>query len=210
MTTTMVIGLDLTPELLDKAQQRADDWGVRVEWRVGDAEALPFDDDRFDRVLSALGVIFAPRHLVAARELVRVCKPGGVIGLVNWTPGGQVGQLLQIMGRHLPAPPAFASETPVQWGDEAHVRALFDGTGVELSFERGLNPIRFDSAEGYVAFMETSYGPTIAARERLTADGRWAECRAEVVALMDRLNIATDGTLHVDAEYLIVIGHKRA
>lgn len=97
-----VIGLDLTPALLDKAQQRADDWGVQVDWQVGDAEALPYDNDTFDRVLSALGVIFAPRHTVAARELARVCKPGGVINLVNWTPAGQGGQLLQIMGTICP------------------------------------------------------------------------------------------------------------
>jgi SAM-dependent methyltransferase len=202
-----VIGLDLTPALLDKAQQRADDWGVQVDWQVGDAEALPYDNDTFDRVLSALGVIFAPRHTVAARELVRVCKPGGVIGLVNWTPAGQVGQLLQIMGRYLPAPPSFAS-APVAWGDESHVRELFAPYRIDLDFHRGVSPICFPSAEHYVSFMETNYGPTISARARLLAEGQWETCRAEIIDLMNRLNIATDGTMHVEAEYLVVIATK--
>jgi SAM-dependent methyltransferase len=177
-----VTGLDLTPALLDKAQQRADDWGVQVDWQVGDAEALPYDSGTFDRVLSALGVIFAPRHAVAAGELVRVCKPGGVIGLVNWTPAGQVGQLLQIMSRYLPAPPSFASP-PVAWGEESHVRELFAPYGISPDFHRGVSPIRFPSAEDYVSFMETSYGPTISARARLLAEGRWETCRAEIIDL---------------------------
>jgi SAM-dependent methyltransferase len=202
-----VIGLDLTPALLDKAQQRADDWGVQVDWQIGDAEALPYDDNMFDRVLSALGVIFAPRHAVAAHELVRVCKPGGVIGLVNWTPAGQVGQLLQLMGRYLPAPPAVASP-PVAWGDESHVRELFAPYGIDPAFHRGASPIRFPSAEDYVSFMETNYGPTISARARLLAEGQWETCRSEIIDLMKRLNIATDGTMHVDAEYLVVIATK--
>jgi len=202
-----VIGLDLTPALLDKAQQRADDWGVQVDWQVGDAEALPYDNDTFDRVLSALGVIFAPRHTVAAHELVRVCKPGGVVGLVNWTPAGQVGQLLQIMSHYLPAPPSFASP-PVAWGDESHVRELFAPYGIDPDFHHGASPIQFPSAEGYVSFMETNYGPTISARARLLAEGQWESCRSEIIDLMKRLNIATDGTMHVDAEYLVVIATK--
>jgi SAM-dependent methyltransferase len=202
-----VTGLDLTPTLLHKAQQRADDWGVQVDWQVGDAEALPYDNDTFDRVLSALGVIFAPRHTVAARELVRVCKPGGVIGLVNWTPAGQVGQLLQIMSRYLPAPPSF-SAPPVAWGDESHVRDLFAPYRIDLNFHRGVSPIKFPSAEDYVSFMETNYGPTISARARLLAEGQWETCRAEIIHLMQRLNIAIDGTMHVNAEYLVVVATK--
>jgi SAM-dependent methyltransferase len=199
-----VVGLDLTPELFDTAQRRAAEHGVAVEWVEGDAEELPFEDESFDRVLSAFGVQFAPRHQVVAHELVRVCRPGGRIGLVNWTPQGQVGELFSIMGRHLPAPPKFASPTPL-WGDEEHVRGLFAGAGVELEFARGHNPWRFASPEHYVSFFETRYGPTLKARERLSAEGGWDECRKELLAMAERRNEATDGSLLMSAEYLIVV-----
>jgi SAM-dependent methyltransferase len=202
-----VVGLDLTPELFDAARRRSAEQGVVVDWVEGDAEALPFDDHRFDRVLSAFGVQFAPRHDVVAQELTRVCRPGGRIGVVNWTPEGQVGELLKIIGRYLPPPPDFASP-PALWGDEEHVRRLFAGTAVELEFARGTNPWRFESAEHYVTFMETHYGPTVKARERLTAEGRWQECRREIVALAERRNEATDGSLLMHAEYLIAMGYK--
>jgi SAM-dependent methyltransferase len=202
-----VIGLDLTPELFETARRRAEEHGVVVDWVEGDAENLPFEDERFDRVLSAFGVQFAPRHEIVARELARVCRPGGRIGLVNWTPAGQVGELFKIMGRYLPPPPDFASPPPL-WGDEQHVRGLFAGTGVALEFARGHNPWRFDSAEHYVAFMETNYGPTVKARERLTAEGNWQECRGEILAMAERRNEATNGSLLMHAEYLVAVGHK--
>jgi SAM-dependent methyltransferase len=202
-----VIGLDLTPELFATARRRAAEHDVVVDWLEGDAEDLPFEDERFDRVLSTFGVQFAPRHEVVARELVRVCRPGGRIGLVNWTPESQVGELFKTMGRYLPPPPGYASPPPL-WGSEEHVRRLFAGSPVELEFARGLNPWRFDSAEHYVVFMETHYGPTLKARERLTAEGRWEECRAEILALAERRNEATDGGLLIQAEYLVTIGHR--
>lgn len=202
-----VIGLDLAPELFNAARRRAVEWGIAVEWRQGDAEDLPFDDDLFDHVLSVFGVQFAPRHEVAARELARVCKPGGVIGVINWTPTSQVGRMLRIVGRYLPPPPSFVSPPP-QWGDEDHVRRLFAGTGIQLEFHHGVNPWRFPSAEAYTSFMEDYYGPMVKARERLTADDRWADCRSEIVDLVTELNTATDGTLRFDAEYLVTIGRK--
>jgi SAM-dependent methyltransferase len=203
-----VVGLDLTPELFETARGRAEEHGLVVDWVEGDAEHLPFEDERFDHVLSAFGAQFAPRHAIVAQELARVCRPGGRIGLVNWTPEGQVGELFKIMGRYLPAPPDFATPPPL-WGDEEHVRGLFGGTGVELEFARGRNPWRFDSHEHYVAFMETNYGPTVKARERLTAEGRWEECRGEILALAERRNEATDGSTLMLAEYLVAVGHKR-
>jgi SAM-dependent methyltransferase len=202
-----VIGLDLTPELFETARRRAHDQGVVVDWVEGDAEELPFEDGRFDSVLSAFGVQFAPRHEIVAQELARVCRPGGLIGLVNWTPEGQVGELFKIMGRYLPTPPEFASPPPL-WGDEEHLRGLFEGSGVALEFARGQNPWRFDSAEHYVAFMETNYGPTVKARARLTAEGSWQQCRSEILALAERRNEATDGSLLMYAEYLVAVGHK--
>ena len=201
-----VVGLDLTPELFATARRRAELHAVSIEWVEGDAEELPYEDGRFDRVLSAFGVQFAPRHRIAAQELARVSRPGGRIGLVNWTPAGQVGELFKVIGRFMPPAPEYASPPPL-WGDEAHVRDLFAGTGVELEFERGMNPWRFDSVERYVRFMESNYGPLVKARERLTAEGRWEECRAEILALAGRRNVAADGSLVMLAEYLVVIGH---
>jgi SAM-dependent methyltransferase len=202
-----IVGVDLTPELFDTARSRASEQGVAVEWVEGDAEQLPFEDDSFDVVLSAFGVQFAPRHEVVAAELARVCRPGGRIGLVNWTPEGQIGELFKIMGAYLPAPPEYVSPPP-KWGSEDHVRGLFEGTGVELDFTRGENPWRFDSAEHYVMFFESNYGPTLKARERLSAEGRWEECREELYAMAERRNEATDGGLLMQAEYLVAVGRK--
>lgn len=202
-----VVGLDLTPELFAEARQRASAAGVTVDWVEGDAEELPFADGSFDRVLSVFGVQFAPRHAVAAAEMARVCRPGGRVGLVNWTPAGAIGELFKIMGGYMPAPPDYASPPPL-WGSEAHVRSLFEGTGVEPEFSYGSNPWRFDSAEDWVAFMETRYGPTIKARERLSGEGRWEGCRAEVVEMAQRRNAATDGSFLLWAEYLVITGRK--
>ena len=202
-----VVGLDLTPELFDTARRRAEQLDVTVEWLEGDAEQLPFAACSFDRVLSAFGVQFAPRHQVVADELVRVLRPGGLIALVNWTPDGLIGELFRIMGAYLPAPPQYASPPPL-WGDENHVRELFHGAGLKLDFVRGHNPWRFDSPDHWVAFMETRYGPTVKARERLTAQGRWTDCRAELLALAERHNQAADGRLHMEAEYLISVARN--
>jgi SAM-dependent methyltransferase len=202
-----VIGLDLTPELFDTARARAAAHDVVVEWVEGDAEELPYEDESFDRVLSAFGVQFAPRHEIVAHEIAGVTRPGGRIGLVNWTPEGVIGELFKIMGSYLPAPPAFASPPPL-WGSQSHVSRLFEGTRVVLDFARGSNPWRFESPEAWVSFMETAYGPTVKARQRLTNEGRWGDCRADMLALAQRRNEATDGSLHMEAEYLITVGHK--
>ena len=202
-----VAGLDLTPELFETARRRAEEQGVAVDWIEGDAEDLPFGDESFDRVLSAFGIQFAPRHEIVAQELARVCRPGGRISLVNWTPESQIGELLKIIGRYMPAPPDYASPPPL-WGNEEHVRGLFADTSVELEFARGRNPFRFDSAEHFVVFFETHYGPTLKARERLTAEGSWEDCRGEIVEMAERRNEATDGSLLMPAEYLVVTGTK--
>ncbi len=204
-----VVGLDLTPELFEAARRREADYGVSVDWVEGDAEDLPFGDESFDAVLSVFGVQFAPRHEQTAAELARVTRPGGRIGLVNWTPTGLIGELFKIMGAYLPKPPAYASSPPL-WGSEEHVRGLFAGSSVEFEFARGYNPWQFDSPEHWTVFMETNYGPTLKARERLTGEGRWEECREEIRALAARHNEATDGSLLMQAEYLVAIGTKAA
>jgi SAM-dependent methyltransferase len=202
------VGVDLTPELLVLARRRADELDVDIEWVEGDAEQLPFEDGGFDRVLSAFGVQFAPRHDVTAAELVRVCKPGGVIGLCSWTPEGTIGELFAIMSRYLPPPPAYASSPPL-WGSEEHVGALFGEHDVELEFERATTPFRFDSAEHWVSFFETNYGPMLKARERLSAEGSWEDCRDALVQMMERRNESVNGGLVVPSEYLLVVARKR-
>jgi SAM-dependent methyltransferase len=201
-----VTGLDLTPELFDRARERAALAGVEVEWVEGDAEDLPFEDGRFDVVLSTFGIQFAPRHEVAAREAARVTRPGGTIGLINWTPKGHIGRVLKTVGAHLPKPPGYASPPPL-WGSEAHVRTLFGTAGVEFEFERGMNPfIGFGSAEEWVEFMATNYGPLLTARDKLASDGRWDDLHDELVALTESLDQGGRVGLRVRSEYLLAIG----
>lgn len=203
-----VVGLDLVPELLGVAQRRADQVGATIELVEGDAERLPFPADSFDRVLSVFGVQFVPRHGRAAGELVRVCRSGGAIGLVSWTPEGLIGRMLVILERYLPAPPQFASPPPL-WGDEEHVRGLFAQADVELEFERGTNPFVFGSIDQYMTFFEQRYGPMQKARERLSTEGEWEACRAELLDLFESLNGADDGSAHLEAEYLVAIARRR-
>lgn len=202
-----VTGLDLVSELLDAGRELARDAGVAIDWVEGDAEALPFPDARFDTVLSVLGVQFAPRHEVTARELVRVTRPGGAIVLACWTPSGFIGQLFKTMAPYLPKPPAGATPPPL-YGDEDHVRALFAGTGVELDFATHSVTFHGDSPAGFVAYMAENYGPVLKARARLAADGRWDALHADLVALCERVNVVEDGFL-APSDYLLTLGRKR-
>ena len=196
-----VVGLDLTPELLDSGRRLAAEAGVAVDWVEGDVEALPFPDESFDVVLSTFGCMFAPRHEVTARELARVLRPGGRLALSCWTPAGAVGRLFAGMERHAPASASFSPSSTL-WGSEEHVRALFAGTGVELEFERAAldEP---DEEEGTideaVEFYSTKFGPLVAARALTEAEGRWPALRAELVAFFESED---------PAEYLVVLGRK--
>jgi SAM-dependent methyltransferase len=208
-TGARVIGLDLVPDLLAVARRRAADAGVAVEWLEGDAEDLPFEDGRFDVVLSTLGVQFAPDHGQTARELARVCRPGGRIGLCNWTPEGYLGRFFATLSPYMPAPPAGASPPPL-WGSEAHVARLFAGTGVSLEFDRGTVDFEHDSPAAFIDFMAADYGPLVKAREALAPQGRWEDLRGDLVSLSQSLNTARDGRFLVPSEYLVVIGERGA
>src|SRR5215210_6517085 len=146
-----VTASDLTPELLDAGRARATAAGLALDWVEADAEHLPFEDESFDVVISAIGVMFAPHHQLAADELVRVCKPGGTIGLLSWTPEGMIGGLFRTIGPFAPPPPPGAQPPPL-WGGEAHVRDLLGDRVEQTSVSRGvLDVTAFEHAHDYGA-----------------------------------------------------------
>jgi SAM-dependent methyltransferase len=197
-----VTASDLTPELLETGRQRARAQGLQIAWQEADAEDLPFRDADFDIVLSCVGVMFAPFHQPVADELTRVTRPGGRIGLINWTPGGFIGQLFATMKPFVPAPPPGATPGP-KWGDEQHVRALFGDRVRNLRAEvRALLVDRFDSADEFGEFFRTYYGPTIAAYRNVADDpDRTAALDAAVLALANAHGAATG---RMEWEYLLV------
>lgn len=158
-----VVAGDLTPELLDAGRAEADARGLRVDWQTADAEALPFPDSAFDAVVSSVGVMFAPHHQQAADELVRVCRPGGRIGLITWTPDGFVGQMLAAMKPYVAPPPPGAS-SPLLWGDPDHVAMLLGDRVEALHCEREeLDVDAFPGRSDLREFFARNYGPTVAA-----------------------------------------------
>ena len=202
-----VTGVDLTPALFRAARARAVAANVEVDWVEGDAEALPFDDETFDVVLSTFGCMFAPRHEIAAAEIVRVLRPGGRLGIASWTPEGVIGDFFAAIGAHLPPSPPFASP-PVLWGDPEHVRSLFLGTGVEVEFEHDQVDFRFGSVPETVDFYETKFGPLVKARELLEPEGQWDAVHLDLVALYEEHVDARSGALAFPGEYLVTLGRK--
>jgi SAM-dependent methyltransferase len=157
-----VTATDLTTELLDVGRAAADVEGLELTWQPADAEALPYPAAEFDVVLSAIGVMFAPHHQLAADELVRVCRPGGTIGVLSWTPGGFIGQLFAVMKPYAPPPPPGASPAPL-WGRADHVRELFGDRVTDLvARQQTLRVDRFADGAEWRDFMKANYGPTIA------------------------------------------------
>lgn len=202
-----VIATDLTPELFTAGRTLARDAGVELEWLAADAEDLPFADERFAVVLSAIGIQFAPRHEIVAAELVRVCRPGGTIALGNWAADGYIGRFWSAMGPYLPAPPTFASPPP-GWGRVEHVEELFADHPVELRFERAAVRFADASAEAFLDMFADRYGPLLQARAKLSQDGRWDALRDDLIALGTEMNVATDGTFAVDSDYLVIVARK--
>ena len=200
-----VVGVDYVPGLLERARVRAAAEGLDVEFREGDAEALEFPDDSFDVVLSACGAMFAPDHRRTAEELLRVCRPGGRIGMVNWCPDGYIGDLFAAIAAHLP-PPAGV-EPPARWGDEAYLRQLW-GRRVDLAAPRKTFLFRFPSVEHHVQYMADHYGPTLKALEAAGPE-RQDALRADLTDVARRYNRANDGTLVLEQDYLEVVATKR-
>jgi SAM-dependent methyltransferase len=199
-----VVGVDYVPALLDRARRRADAEGLDVAFKEADAEDLPFPDDSFDVVLSTCGAMFAPDQEQAARELLRVVRPGGRIGMVNWTPDSYVGELFRAIGRHLPPPPGV--RPPTEWGSEERLRELF-GPDVTISAPRRSFRWRFPSAEHQADFFATFYGPT---NKALAALGPDHTLKAEMQELARRFNVSDDDTLVLRMDYLEPIIRKPA
>jgi ubiquinone/menaquinone biosynthesis C-methylase UbiE len=199
-----VTGLDLTPKLLEEQRARAAEAGVEIELVEGDAEDLPFGDAFFDRVTSCFGVMFAPRQGVAAGELVRVARPGGRIVVAAWTPDGMVGRMFRSSAPYMPPPPQ-GFVPPGMWGDESHVRGLFENTGVELSFELRTIVFEGESVEAWVEKDERILGPSILAKAALEQQGRYEDLRRDISDLYSSFNEATDGSFRAPAEYLVTV-----
>jgi ubiquinone/menaquinone biosynthesis C-methylase UbiE len=174
-----VVASDLTPELIESGRLKARDRGVAMDWREADAEALPFRDGEFDAVLSCVGVMFAPHHQASADELVRVCRPGGIIGLVNWTAEGFIGQMLATMKPYAPPPPPGA-QAPTRWGSEEYVRSLFGDRVTEVVSRRQAVSIDlFADAKAFRDYFRAYYGPTVGAYRGIADD-------ADRTAALDR------------------------
>jgi len=203
-----VTASDLTPELLDAGRKRAEAEGLALEWVEADAESLPFEDASYDVVMSSIGAMFAPHHQEVADELVRVCRPGGTIGMLNWTPEGMIGALFRTMGPFAPPPPPGASPPPL-WGGEEHVAELF-GDRVDLgTLKREMLEITaFTNPRDYGEHFKTYYGPTIAARANASKDGREGELDAALDQFCDEWNLGTDDAGRFEQEYLIVVGTR--
>ena len=206
-----VTASDLTPELFDAGRRLAADHGVQLEWVEADAEALPFADNSFDVVMSCVGAMFAPHHQETADELVRVVRPGGTIGLINWTPEGFIGRLFATMKPYAPPPPPGAAPPPL-WGSEDHVRALFGDRVSDLTMRR--QTVHMDHCATPAEFREywkRNYGPTIAAyRFNQDQPDRVAALDDDFLAFLTEWNQAGEpGRTAYDAEYLLVTATKR-
>jgi SAM-dependent methyltransferase len=201
-----VTASDLTPELLDEGRRAAEALGLAIDWEVADAEALPYPDASYDVTLSCVGVMFAPHHQPAADELVRVTRPGGRIGLLNWTPEGFIGQMFATMKPFAPAPPPGAQPPPL-WGNPEHVRALLGDGVTDLDVRREtLRVDIFATAEAFRDFFKARYGPTIAVYRSLADQPqRAAELDQALVELARRHD--TGGGV-MEWEYLLVTAQR--
>jgi ubiquinone/menaquinone biosynthesis C-methylase UbiE len=201
-----VTAIDYVPALLEDGRERARAEGLEVDFREGDAESIPFPEAYFDAVLSTIGVMFAPDQEKAASELLRICEPGGKIGLASWTPEGFVGELCRTMGKHIPPPPGL--KPPFLWGTEERLRELFGGGIESLQAQRRTFVFRYSSPQYYVEFMSTNFGPLLKALETLDASSREALVD-DIEDLIGRYNRSGDETMVVPGDYLEMVATKK-
>jgi ubiquinone/menaquinone biosynthesis C-methylase UbiE len=201
-----VVSTDYVPALLERGRARAEAEGLSVEFKVADAEALSFGDATFDAVVSSFGVMFTPNQDKAAEELLRVCKPGGKIGLANWTPDGFIGQIFKTLGKYLP-PPAGA-KSPALWGTQARIAEMFEAGATSINTEKRHFTFRYRSPDHFLWTFKTFYGPMLKAFAALDEMNQNALAK-DVLALVGKMNRAEDGTMVVPSEYLEVVVVKR-
>lgn len=201
-----VTSTDYVPALLEKGKARADAEGLAVRFQVADAENLPFEDGSFDVVLSTYGAMFTPEHARPAREMLRVVRDGGRIGLANWTPEGFIGQLFEVIGSYVPPPAGLTS--PALWGTEPHIVALFGAPAADIRCVRKVFNFRYLSSAHWLQIFRDFYGPTHKAFAALDA-GKQAALNQDITDLLERSNVAGSSSLVVPGEYLEVVIVKR-
>ena len=197
-----VTGIDLAPDLIETARERAGSLGLAIDYEIGDAENLDVPDASFDKLASTCGIMFAPDHEAVAGELARVTKPGGRIALANWTPTGGLAKMFAVMAPYQPAPPP---SSPFAWGDEARVTELL-GEAFELQLEEHVSTLRVPSGEAYWELFSTSYGPT-----KMLAEGlgdRREDLRRDWVEFFET-NYRKDGEIAHTRQFLLVLGTRR-
>lgn len=200
-----VVSTDYVAALLERGRERANADHLAVTFKEADAEALPFDDASFDVVLSTFGVMFTPNQEQAAKEMLRVCRPGGKIGLANWTPESFIGQLFRTIGKYVP--PAPGVKSPALWGTTAHLEALF-GAKAAVAAESRHFVFRYKSPNHWLEIFRGYYGPVLKAFAAIDPEARVA-LEKDIRALLDKFNTARDGTVVVPSEYLEVIVSKK-
>ncbi len=201
-----VVSTDYVPALLDRGRERAVAERLEVEFRQADAEALPFADSAFDVVVSTFGVMFTPDQERAAAELLRVCRPGGKIGLANWTPDGFIGQLFKAIGRHLPPPPGVAS--PALWGTAARIEAMFGRHAAAIKIDKRAFVFRYASAQHWLDVFRGYYGPLLKAFAALDQDAK-AALERDVIELVGLFNRSGDEAMVVPSDYLEIVITRR-
>lgn len=201
-----VVATDYVPALLARARERAEADRLAIEFREADAEALPFANDSFDVVVSTFGVMFTPDQDRAAAELARVCRPGGKIGLANWTPEGFIGQLFKTIGKHVAPPPGVKS--PALWGSSARLAELFGPHAAAIDSTPRDFMFRYRSPQHWVDIFKTYYGPLLKTFAALEPAAQ-AALERDLLALIGQFNRAKDGTMVVPGEYLEIVVTRR-
>jgi ubiquinone/menaquinone biosynthesis C-methylase UbiE len=201
-----VVATDYVPSLLERARERAHAERLAITFREADAEALPFDDQSFDVIVSTFGVMFTPDQDRAAAELVRVCKSGGKIGLASWTPDGFIGQLFKVIGTHLPPPPG--AKSPARWGTHNGIAHMFDEHAASIEAAQRHFVFRYRSPEHWLQIFRTYYGPVLKAFAALGPEAQ-AALERDLLSLVGKHDRSQDGSMVVPSEYLEVVITRR-